>query len=291
MASYVTDFFKPQAANMSFGYKSSDLDVLEFVEKKLLAFLKEDSERQCPVILSITPKTVSKLTYFLSGLAKKPVSIGVAGETASGKSSFVHDMVETINSVYSGVGLEEKITRINADNYYYDRSKEVKEAGGIAKFVESYDFDAPEAVELDLLKKHIKTLVSGQDTLTPKYFLDGSAVRYDNHILCHAKPIIVSEGIFNLNNKIKDVFDFCMYVNVSPEAQRERWFRRAAERDFEGELAEKAFEGIMEKTKIHIKPTVTNADIVINGEADREDYKRTAEKILSVYMEILQVTV
>jgi len=291
MASFVTEFIKPQAANMSFRYKSSDFDILEFVEKKILNFLKEDSELECPVILSVSPKTISKLTYFLSGLAAKPVAVGVAGETASGKSSFVHDMVETINAVYSGIGLEEKITRINADNYYYDRSKEVKEAGGISKFVENYDFDAPEAVELELLKKHIISLVSGKDTLTPKYFLDGSAVRYDSHILCKSNPVIVSEGIFNLNHKLQGVFDFCIYVNVSSDAQRERWFQRAAERDFKGELAEKAFENIMKKTKIHIKPTVSNADIVVNGEANREDYKKAAEKLLNIYMDIAKVKV
>lgn len=291
MASSVTNFIQPKNTNLSFEYKNSDFEVLELVEKRILNFLKEDSELEQPVVLSITPKTISKLTYFLSGLSKNPVAIGVAGETASGKSSFVYDMVDAINAIYAQMQVEETITRVNADNYYYDRSKEVKEAGGIAKFVENYDFDAPSSVDLDLLKKHIEKLIGGHDTLTPKYFLDGTAVRIDDHILCKTNPVIVSEGIFNLNAQIKDVFDFCLYVKVSPEAQRERWFRRAEERDFKGEQAEKAFASIMDKTKIHIKPTVNNADITINGEANREDYRRTAEKLFNIFADIAKVPV
>lgn len=271
--------------------KSGDFDNFECIENRIFRFLQEDRALEKPVILSISPKAVSKLTYFLSGMVKRPIAIGVAGETASGKSSFTSDVVDCINSINEKSGIEETITKVNADNYYYDRSKEVKEAGGIAKFVENYDLDAPSAVELELLKRHIEKLICGQDVMTPKYMMDGTAIRYDNHILCKTNHIIVSEGIFNLNNTIKDVFDICMYVNVSPEAQRERWFRRAAERDFKGEQAEKAFASIMEKTKIHIRPTISNADIIINGEAGREDYAKAAEKLFNIFRDFAKVSV
>lgn len=291
MVSSFTNLIQPKSADLSFGIKHRDFEILELVENRIINFLKEDKELKQPVVLSINSRAIIKLTYFLGGLSKRPVAIGVAGETASGKSSFVYDLVDSVNSIHAGMGIEENITKVNADNYYYDRSKEVKAAGGIAKFVENYDLDAPNAVDLELLKTHIEKLICGQDTLTPTYNMDGTAIRIDNHILCKTNPIIVSEGIFNLNDKIKDVFDFCLYVNVSPEAQRERWFRRAAERDFKGEQAEKAFASIMDKTKIHIKPTVKNADIIINGEANREDYRKSAEKLFDIFLDLANVTV
>ena len=291
MVSSATNLIQPKSADLSIGVKHRDFEILEHVENRILNFLHEDKELEQPVILSISSRAIIKLTYFLGGLSKRPVAIGVAGETASGKSSFVYDMVDSINSVHARMGKEENITKVNADNYYYDRSKEVKAAGGIAKFVENYDLDAPSAVDLALLKTHIEKLICGHDTMTPEYFLDGTAIRIDNHILCKTNPIIVSEGIFNLNDKLKDVFDFCFYVNVSPEAQRERWFRRAEERDFKGEQAIKAFASIMDKTKIHIKPTVNNADIIINGEANREDYRKSAEKLFNIFWDLSKVPV
>lgn len=291
MISSVTNLIQPKSADLSFGVKYTDFEILELIENRILNFLKEDRELEQPVILSINSRAIIKLTYFLSGLAKRPVAIGVAGETASGKSSFVYDLVDSVNSIHAGMGIEENITKVNADNYYYDRSKEVKAAGGIAKFVENYDLDAPSAVDLELLKTHIEKLICGHDAMTPKYFLDGTAIRLDNHILCKTNPIIVSEGIFNLNEKIKNIFDICLYVNVSPEAQRERWFKRAAERDFKGEQAEKAFASIMEKTKIHIKPTVKNADIIINGDANREDYRKSAAKFFNIFMDLVKTPV
>ncbi len=291
MATSTPNLIQPKSAEFNFRVKNKDFEILEIVERKIINFLEEDRRLKRPVILSINSKAIIKLTYFLSGLSKKPVAVGIAGETASGKSSFAFDMVDTINSVKYKTLQESTITKVNADNYYYDRSKEVKEAGGIAKFLENYDLDDPNAVELNLLKTHIKKLVDGHAVLTPQYCMDGTAVRIDNHILCKTNPIIVSEGIFNLNDKIKDVFDFCLYVNVSSEAQKERWFRRAAERDFNGEQAERAFASIMEKTKIHIKPTVNNADIIINGEANREDYRKSAEKLFDIFRSVSNILV
>ena len=43
--------------------------------------------------------------------------------------------------------IKDPITRLNTDDYYYDRSKEVKAAGSFAKFAQNYDLDVPEAIE------------------------------------------------------------------------------------------------------------------------------------------------
>ena len=264
---------------------NSNDGTINLTEKAFLNFLKEDKKLQNPVILSITPKAVSKLIYFMAGMSQKPVAIGIAGETASGKSSFAADISDCINTIYYKQGCEAKITKVNSDNYYYDRSKEVLAAGSIANFSDNYDFDSPDAVELPLLKQHIQRLTEGHDVMAPKYMMDGTAMRYDNHILCKTNPVIVSEGIFNLTESVRDVFDICIYVHVSPEEQKERWFRRAEERNFKGEKAKKVFESVMQKTAVNIRPTAKYADIVINGEARREDYSIAAEKLFNIFNE------
>ncbi len=255
-----------------------DSSVKEYIENAIAQFLKEDRVLENPVILSISQNAISKLACFLTKTITRPVAISVSGGSASGKSCFTGDIVESILDFDKNA-----ITKIDADNYYYDRSVEVKKAGGIAKFAENYDLDAPDAIELSLLKTHIKKLLKGKTVFSPKYMLDGTAIRYTDHTLCEPNPIIVSEGIFNLNERIRDVFDLTLYVDVSANIQKERWFARAKERDFEGELAQKAFDNVIKKASIHIEPTIVNADIVVNGEADRADYKKSIAKLLNIY--------
>ena len=55
-----------------------------------------------------------------------PASIGITGETASGKSTITMDLIETIESFGTEFGIPDIITRVNTDDYYYDRSDMVK---------------------------------------------------------------------------------------------------------------------------------------------------------------------
>ena len=91
--------------------------------------------------------------------------------------------------------------------------------------------------------------------------------------------IIISEGLFTLTEKVKDAFDFKIYVDVSSNVQKERFYRRAAERDL-GSSADDVYLNAASKAKIHIHPTKANADIILSGEADRTSYKNFIKKVL-----------
>ena len=56
----------------------------------------------------------------------------------------------------------------------------VKEAGSFAEFAKHYDLDVPEALELELMKEHIKSLLHGKTVYLPKYDMSGTAIRKDN---------------------------------------------------------------------------------------------------------------
>ena len=49
-----------------------------------------------------------------------PISIGIVGESASGKSTITEDFVKVLSKYYT-------VTRINTDDYYYDNSEAVKQ--------------------------------------------------------------------------------------------------------------------------------------------------------------------
>lgn len=252
------------------------------IEEKIYRIIKEDEKLDKPVFLFIKNSVIQKLTNFLAGNMKRPVSVGIAGQSASGKSTIAQDVIDSLISFQNSKKIPAIITRINTDDYYYDRSDMVKAAGSFAEFAKNYDLDVPAAFELDLLKKHVNLLLSGKDVMLPKYDMGGTAKRLDNVTLASPNKIIISEGLFCLTDIINDVFDLSIYVDVSKETQRERWFARAEKRDIVGDAAQNVFNNVISKAEIHVKPTSKNADIIINGEAERSDYKKIVNKFLNI---------
>jgi uridine kinase len=162
----------------------------------------------------------------------------------------------------------------------------VKQAGSFAEFAKHYDLDVPEALELELMKKHIEALLNGNPVLLPEYDMSGTAIRHDNVKLAEPSNIIISEGLFTLTPKIVDAFDFKIYVDVSHNVQKDRFYKRAEERGL-GDSADEVYENASSKAKTHIRPTVANADIILSGEADREAYRIFINKILELVREVV----
>ena len=227
---------------------------------------------------------MSKLAKYLAGHITRPASVGIAGETASGKSTITLDIIDTITSFATEFEIKDAITRVNTDDYYYDRSEMVKAAGSFAEFAKHYDLDVPQALELELMSEHIKELLNGKSVYLPKYDMSGTAKRYDNYTLAKPSKIVISEGLFTLTEKIKDAFDFKIYVDVAHNVQKERFFVRAAERDL-GESAKGIYKNASQKAEIYIKPCKAEADIIMSGEAVRARYKAFLNKLLSIVQE------
>ena len=262
-------------------YVSSPISNLNTVELQLLKIFEDEVNSENSVILDYKPAAIRKLARFLTGEITRSASVGVAGETASGKSTITLDIIETIELFANVFSLGRVITRVNTDDYYYDRSEEVKKAGGMAEFAKNYDFDVPEALELDLMCKHIQELLSEKSVMLPKYDMSGTTIRWDNHTLAKPSKIIISEGLFTLTEKIKGAFDFKVYVDIDNEIQKERFFVRANERGL-GESAQKIYDNASNKAEIYIRPCREEADIVLSGESQRAGYKIFLNKILSV---------
>ena len=267
--------------NFNNKYVSSPISNLNTVELQLLKIFEDEVNSENPVILDYKPASIRKLARFLTGEVTLSASVGVAGETASGKSTITLDIIETIELFANVFSLGRVITRVNTDDYYYDRSEEVKRAGGMAEFAKNYDFDVPEALELDLMCKHIQELLSGKSVMLPKYDMSGTTIRWDNHTLAKPSKIIISEGLFTPTEKIKGAFDFKVYVDIDREIQKERFFVRANERGL-GASAEKIYNNASNKAEIYIRPCREEADIVLSGESQRAGYKIFLNKILSV---------
>ena len=262
-------------------YVSVPVNKVQVIEDQLNKIFKDELNAEGSILVSYKPEIISKLAKFLSGHVTRSASIGIAGETASGKSTITLDIIDTIKSFATEFEIEDAITRVNTDDYYYDRSEMVKAAGSFAEFAKNYDLDVPQALELELMSKHIKELLSGNSVYLPKYDMSGTAKRYDNYTLANPSKIVISEGLFTLTDKIKDAFDFKIYVDVRREVQKDRFYIRAAERDL-GASADGIYKNASQKAEIYIRPCKNEADIVLSGEAVRARYKAFLNKLISI---------
>ena len=233
------------------------------------------------IIISYKPSVIRKIAEFMAQKINRSMSIGIAGETASGKSTITLDIIETINAFATEYDSEDIITRVNTDDYYYDRSDMVEKAGSFAEFAKHYDLDVPQALELELMCEHIKQLLSGKSIYLPKYDMSGTAIRYDNYTLAKPSKIIISEGLFTLTDKIKNAFDISIYVDIREHIQKERFYTRAVERGLDSS-ADSIYKNANEKAKIYIRPCKAHADIIMSGESDRARYKHFLNKMMSI---------
>ena len=281
MQNTITNSFKHKPSSEKFG----NLVLLQQIEKQLKQIFTDDMNSSAPIFLKVSDRAVHKAALFLSGCNTRPCSIGIAGETASGKSTIAYDIIDTLEAFADEYKIFDLITRINTDDYYYDRSDMVKAAGSFAEFAKHYDLDVPEALELELMKKHIKSLLDGNEVYLPEYDMSGTAIRRDDVKLATPSKIIISEGLFTLTPKVVDAFDFKIYVHVSQEAQKERFYRRAEERGL-GSSMDEVYNNAASKAKIYIHPTAESADIILSGEAERTAYKAFVNKVLDMVKEV-----
>ncbi len=264
---------------------TSPISVSDTLEKYLNNIFEQEMAQTGSILLDYNPFVVKKIAGYLSGKIKMPASIGIAGETASGKSTITMDLIDTIESFATEFNIENAITRVNTDDYYYDRSEMVKAAGSFSEFAKNYDLDVPQALELELMSKHIKELLSGKSTYLPKYDMSGTAIRHDNYTLAKPSKVIISEGLFTLTDKVCDAFDFKIYVDIEENIKKERFFIRAKERGL-GDSAEHIYANANSKAEVYIRPCKSKADIILSGSADRIKYKNFLNKIIVIIQEL-----
>ena len=86
---------------------------------------------------------------------------------------------------------------ISLDDYFVDRDRTPKDETG------EYDFEALEAIDLDLLNKDLMRLMDGESVEVPRYdFITGSRKWHDNPLQLGEKSIIIMEGIHALNPRL-----------------------------------------------------------------------------------------
>lgn len=129
---------------------------------------------------------------------KKIIIIGVAGSSASGKTTIAKQISKNI---------------INMDDYYIGRNKMIDE-----------NYDHPRAQDLNLLKKHLKLLKQNKSINKPIYnFKTHSRVGYK---IFKPSSVIVIDGLFALNQKLSNEVDIKVFVDAPEKTRLKRRIQR-----------------------------------------------------------------
>ena len=253
--------------------------ILESVKK----VLKEDAQEKEPLCLKIKDSFVYNIIKEVVKNKKRSLIISITGESASGKTTFVQNAIKAYPSSSKG-GI---YTTVNCDDYYLDMSKELQECGSYeALFAKGYSFDTPDAINLSLMKQHLIDLKEGKEIQSPAY----------NFVTCESKPdgeikkpalLVLNEGLYVLNENVRDVADVKVYIFTPFEVIKERWYKRAVTRGKTGKAADMQFENVNSTAQMYIRPTLEAADVVLNGQVSPEYIAEFIQKMFSAIKEQL----
>lgn len=247
--------------------------------QQFIQIIEKDKRRRIPVIKFIRSGFVFSIAEHFKNRKGNVNFIGITGESASGKSTFVRTLTKKIKEIEKREN-KSLLNFISSDNYFNDISEKIKLHGSFDNFLvnENYNPDAPESFQLDLMREHFIELAKGNNVYIPEYKIDGTGRSIPNSICIENAPIILSEGIAVFYPKVRDLFDIRVYVEVDEEERYSRYIKRAvASRNQTVDDAIKQYETINKSAQIYLRPQRKYADVIINGKAQIEDIEQLAE--------------
>ncbi|KAK7203003.1 uridine kinase family-domain-containing protein [Myxozyma melibiosi] len=182
-----------------------------------------------------------------------PHVIGIAGCSGSGKTSVASQILKALNVPWAVI--------LSFDNFY----KPLSPAQSKRAFANEYDFDAPEALDLDSLACVLKNLRQGKkvDIFTYSFAQHN---RTDVTTPVYGANIIILEGIFALyDERINEMLDLKVFVDTDLDICMARRLRRDIVyrgRDLQGAMKQ-WMSFVKPNFERYVRPTMEIADVVV----------------------------
>ena len=178
--------------------------------------------------------------------------IGIAGGSGSGKSTFAARLIQAF---------PDSVALVSCDNYYRAHDGIPLEERRLL------NYDAPEALEFDLMVSHLQALKRGEAVDCPVYDF-ALHNRSDKVMRIDPKPVILVDGILILSDPaLRETFDLRIYV----EADADERILRRARRDMEvrgrkiDDIMEQYLNTVKPMHETHVEPSKKHADLILNG--------------------------
>lgn len=181
----------------------------------------------------------------------RPVIVGIAGGSASGKTTMARAIIENLG--------EEHISFIGHDNYYKNLHHLSLEDRG------KVNFDHPDSLDTSLLIDHVQQLKNGQEVHIPTYdFNTHSRTSVTLHI--QPRKIILVDGILIFSEpELIRLMDLKIFVDTADDI---RLIRRIGRDTRErGRSVESVIDQYMKTVRpmhdLYVEPSKRKADIIV----------------------------
>ena len=166
---------------------------------------------------------------------------------------------------------------ISLDDYFVDRERTPRDESG------DYDYEALEAIDLELLNSDLQRLMAGESVEVPRYdFITGTRQWHEKPLKLNERSILIMEGIHGLNPRLTPSIPrdkkFCIYAscltavamdNLSRISTSDNRLLRRITRDY-ATRGNNALATLQRWASVrrgeckHIFPYQENADVMIN---------------------------
>lgn len=143
----------------------------------------------------------------------EPIIIGIAGGSASGKTSIAKILKEEFED-------EQHVTILKMDDYYKDQADVPMETRLIT------NYDHPFAFDMDQIIADLQELKSGNSIQKPVYdFMNHTRSNYQEQI--NGNGVIIIEGLMALeNSQVRDLLDIKVFVDAAADVRFIRRLKR-----------------------------------------------------------------
>lgn len=139
--------------------------------------------------------------------------IGITGGTGSGKTTIVNEVINLFDA--------SEICLLSSDSYYKNNaSLDFNQR-------DKLNYDIPEAIDFDLINKHIDLLKQEINIDVPNYCFT-THLRLEKTTVLEPKKILIIEGILILTNKtLRDSINYSVFLDCPRDVR----FQRRLDRD------------------------------------------------------------
>lgn len=191
--------------------------------------------------------------YNCAGQQVEPFVIGICGGSASGKTTVAQRIIESLDVPW--------VTLLSMDCFYKILNDKQHEQANRNE----YNFDHPDAFDLELMKDVLQRLKEGRKVEVPVYnFVSHSREQHTKTM--YGANVIIFEGILTFHSKeILKMLDMKVFVDTDADIRLARRLKRDIQqrgRDLEGVL--KQYSTMVKPAySCYIAPTMAHADIIV----------------------------
>ncbi|ATW03035.1 uridine kinase [Sphingorhabdus sp. YGSMI21] len=194
--------------------------------------------------------------------------VGISGGSCSGKSTLTQLLFEALGP--------DQCVILPQDDYFFGLGDAPQGKGGP-------NFDHPNAVDFENLCEQLAQLKNGQAIDRPLYDFPTHMPKAETR-RTESRPVILVDGILILQHRpLRELLDLSIFVECDSDTR----FARRLERDVRerGRSAQSVREQFANQVgpmhDLHVEPSKSHADIVINSQQCQSHYEQPLRLILS----------